>query len=249
MFLDYQQHQYQVDMVTPVICEFYQKSKGTIDWSLFFFAVTYTHTLIHSSVRIPYLDAGTSIELNWNWIQIFTKQMFSFGLSFVWLWLFDMLFFSILFLCLRFWWMRQTLRCARIDTCQWFQMDPLWSTSNADFSSYSFVLFIYDVYLWAHCLKGAQFHFSGIFFYDDFFLFSFHPCTIIFLSIHSFVLFGVQHKFLPIFNFVLFSTLSSDVYWKCLKSFCLLYEVEECKITLSTCHNLWYFELNPFFDD
>lgn len=43
------------------------------------------HPLIHSACR------KFQIELNWNWIQIFVIQIFSFGLSFAWL--FDFLLF------------------------------------------------------------------------------------------------------------------------------------------------------------
>lgn len=50
---------------------------------------------IHIQIRSSDSDAETSIELYWNWIQIFALWMFPFGLPIDRLWLFDVLFFVI----------------------------------------------------------------------------------------------------------------------------------------------------------
>lgn len=141
---------------------------GRIQWreneanygSKFMFAIA-----THNTIRSHCLDAVTSIELNWNWIQIFAFQMFSFGLSFVWLWLFDICCIWLL------WWNNAWIV---------IRMSVLTIVRVVDHSSnhlarmlFSVVVYLcaHHVYLCAHSFRGrcTTFLFSCIFFYDDFY--------------------------------------------------------------------------------
>lgn len=134
---------------------------GRIQWreneanygSKFMFAIA-----THNTIRSHCLDAVTSIELNWNWIQIFAFQMFSFGLSFVWLWLFDICCIWLL------WWNNAWIV---------IRMSVLTIVRVVDHSSNHLarMLFSVVVYLCAHSFRGrcTTFLFSCIFFYDDFY--------------------------------------------------------------------------------
>lgn len=114
----------------------------------------------HNTIRSHCLDAVTSIELNWNWIQIFAFQMFSFGLSFVWLWLFDICCIWLL------WWNNAWIG---------IRMSVLTVVRVVDHSSnhlarmfFSVVVYLcaHHVYLCAHRFRGrcTTFLFSCIFF-------------------------------------------------------------------------------------
>lgn len=105
--------------------------------------------------------------------------MFSFGLSFVWLWLFDMLFSVGIFegdgtssTAVKHWYMPIARIKMRMNGFRLRNHFKLWHFQLRSLSLILFLcvfVFIFDVYLCAHSIEGVHYRWAVSFFYDDFY--------------------------------------------------------------------------------
>lgn len=176
------------------------------------------YSVAHTTIAEPYLDAGISIELNWNWIQIFVIQMFSFGFV---IRLALIIWYVILSLVLFVTASKHTIHIQHSTifnrlgsnhfNCRHFQLFHCLS-----------MMFIFV----GHCFKGAHSIFS--------FLLSFFLFLFIILVLHHFLIsllsFVLSHKLWTIFLISLFRMPIESTF----NRLCSFYEVNECETTLST---------------